>query len=225
MNFGGRPASHVCYDRAVAGPLEDLFHQLGDFFFKASSDIHLSVDLTDDEAARGTARTVHIARRIHCDACDGRGTHEPVSACPDCKGTGGTMQTQGFFTFKTACARCKSRGRIIEKPCTTCDGAGMKSERVPVTVEIPAGAQHEQTVKVPGAGNRLADKTGDLLVYLLVGGQPDSRAAAFDGIPVEPDIPEARIHNAKRSLPVRQIAFIAIVLAMLTALAIAARAS
>ena len=225
MNFGGRPASHVCYDRAVTAKVEDVFEQLGDLFeqfFSFSPDIHHTVELTDDEAARGTSRTLNIARRIHCDACDGRGSRDPSDAlaCPDCNGSGGSTHAQGFFMVQSTCKRCHGRRRIIASPCATCDGAGTKTEHSTMTVDIPAGVQHEQTIKLTGAGNRFADKTGDLQLYLLVGGRPDSRQSAlaqFDT--VEPEIPQARIHNANRPLPIIPIVMLGLLLLLLAAVA------
>ena len=215
----------------MTAKVEDVFEQLGDLFeqfFSFSPDIHRTVELTDDEAARGTSLSLNIARRVHCDACDGRGSRDPSDAlaCPECDGSGGSTHAQGFFMVQSTCKRCHGRRRIIANPCATCDGAGTKTEHSTMTVDIPAGVQHEQTIKITGAGNRFADKTGDLQVYLLVGGRPDSRGsaleqAAFD--PIEPEIPEARIHNAKRPVPTIPLATVACLLVIALALMYAAR--
>lgn len=208
--------------------VENIFEQFTELFsafFNQTAHISLTLELSDDEAARGGPRTLEIKRRVRCDACDGRGSPDanPVSACTACHGKGGTTTTQGFFTVQAACAACGSTGRKIENPCTACKGHGVTWAPASLTVNIPAGVQHEQTIEIEGAGHPTAEGVGNLYIYLLVGGRPDSRAAAFDNIAVEPDIPQARIHNAKRPLPLRQIAFIAIVLVILVAITAATR--
>lgn len=216
---------------AVAAPQHDddfvpLLNDLFGQFFGGLPDLAVTIEISDAEAAAGVTRTVPISRTRICDRCDGRGSTDAsaVTPCTACGGRGGTSSKQGFFLIQHVCQTCNGAGRVVRDPCTGCRGTGRLTEQDTVTIDIPAGAQHEQTIRIAGAGNRKPDGTaGDVLAYLLVGGRPDSRYAAFAGPPPEAEIPQARIHNAKRPVPVAMVLTLASVIAILVALAVASR--
>ena len=209
--------------------VDSIFEAFGELFadfFQHSPHLGLTVEITDEEAARGVTRAMPIKRRVPCDKCDGRGTADAAAAvemCTACAGKGGHQQARGQFFVQHVCERCRGRGRLVRDPCTHCDASGAAVEDGTITIVVPAGSQHEQTITVTGAGSRLPDgTTGDVYVHLLVGGRPDTRFAGFEAA-AEPELPPARVHDAKRPLPIVPIATIACVVAILVALAYAAR--
>jgi molecular chaperone DnaJ len=76
----------------------------------------------------------------------------------------------GQFIQTGVCQRCSGTGQIIEKPCPECRGAGRRPAERTVTVQIPAGIDQGQRVRVSGkggAGERGA-RAGDLYVRIRV---------------------------------------------------------
>ena len=64
----------------------------------------------------------------------------------------------------------------IAHPCLTCDGVGTVTKPHTLSVVVPAGVTHSQTLRLPEAGSPTKDgKTGHVYVHLLVGGRPDPR--------------------------------------------------
>lgn len=206
--------------------IEDAFAQLGDLFgqFFGGTSHHLGVtlELTDAEAADGCVKDVEIQRRSPCGACDGRGTASPASTstpCAKCGGKGRAQHQQGFFLVQTTCAACKGIGAIIEDPCTTCSGTRTTTTPAKVTVHVPPAVEHGQTLRLTAEGSKRADGTaGDLDVYLLVGGRPDPRAAAFEQA-VSPTLPEARVRTPAPRVSWQLLALIGVALLIVLMLA------
>ena len=72
------------------------------------------------------------------------------------------------------CDRCRGTGKIIEKPCRTCDGKGRVRRRKTIEVTVPAGISDEQILNVSGKGNAGSNggPNGDLHVYVSVRPHP-----------------------------------------------------
>ena len=75
------------------------------------------------------------------------------------------------------CDRCGGDGRIPETPCELCGGAGRVSEMRTWEVDIPAGIEDGQRVRIAGAGHAGAagGRQGDLYVEIRI--EPDERFA------------------------------------------------
>ena len=75
------------------------------------------------------------------------------------------------------CPDCGGTGKVIREKCPDCRGTGYISKKVRKTVEIPAGIDNGQSVRVRGYGEpgRNGGPRGDLLVEVLV-----SRSTAFE---------------------------------------------
>jgi molecular chaperone DnaJ len=58
----------------------------------------------------------------------------------------------------------------VPDPCARCDGAGRRLQKRTITVEIPAGVDEGDRLRVPGAGEagRLGAASGDLYVEVHV---------------------------------------------------------
>jgi hypothetical protein len=119
------------------------------------------------------------------------------------------------------CADCKGTGRALKNACERCQGVGTTVTPATVTIQVPAGSQHETSLVFEGKGSTLRDGTkGNLTVTLLVGGRPDSRLAAFGvgpdmASPFAHPLPEARLHNAKpRSITKLALPLLALLLGL-----------
>ena len=139
-------------------------------------DLAIQVELTLEEAAFGVEKELTFTAQGVCLECEGVGTTDPssVKACPDCGGRGQVRTIRrtmlGQFIQAGVCPRCSGTGETIDKPCTECKGGGRHLAERKVTVQIPAGIDQGQRIRVTGkggAGERGA-RAGDLYVQIRV---------------------------------------------------------
>jgi molecular chaperone DnaJ len=151
------------------------FGDIFDAFFGASSeaeaaarpgaDIHARITLTFEEAALGCEKEISVNRIERCSNCHGSRS-EPgstTSRCSDCDGRGRVQRIQqslfGRFTNIITCPRCGGEGRIIEQPCSQCRGSGKERKRHVINVNIPAGIDNGNTIRLTGEGD-VGDRGG-----------------------------------------------------------------
>ena len=165
---GGDPFGGVFGGRARTGP-------------ERGRDVAVQVSLTLAEVLSGAAREVEFDVTALCSRCNGNGAEPgtPIETCPRCEGTGQlqsmTRTVFGQVVRTQACDRCGGDGRIPKTPCEQCRGAGVESERRSLDVDVPAGIDDGQRVRLTGrghAGSR-GGPPGDLYVLVLV--EPDPR--------------------------------------------------
>jgi len=136
------------------------------------ADLRYDLEITFEEAARGTETTIQIPRQEICDACRGSGAAPGSSptTCPTCRGLGQVRRQQGFFTLATTCPQCRGNGQIITKPCAACHGAGRLQRERKITVKIPPGIATGQQLRLQGEGEAGAagGPAGHLYVVIQV---------------------------------------------------------
>ena len=139
-------------------------------------DVLVDVELTLEEAAFGLEKEVTFRAHGVCSECEGEGTTDPssVESCPDCGGSGQVRTVRrtmlGQMVQTAVCLRCQGRGEVIGSPCEECQGKGRKPVDRRVSVQIPAGIDSGQRIRVSGrggAGERGAP-AGDLYVRVRV---------------------------------------------------------
>jgi molecular chaperone DnaJ len=118
------------------------------------SDLRYDLEISFDEAAKGTETTIQIPRQETCETCSGSGAAPGTSAsvCSMCRGQGQVRRQQGFFTVAATCPQCRGAGRVIAKPCQSCQGAGRVSRERKITVKIPPGIATGQQLRLQGEG-------------------------------------------------------------------------
>ncbi len=81
----------------------------------------------------------------------------------------------GVIQTMATCQACGGEGKKYDKPCSVCDGRGVKRERRKMSVRIPAGITDGATIRVAGEGEagERGVAAGDLYVHVRV--KPDSR--------------------------------------------------
>jgi molecular chaperone DnaJ len=136
------------------------------------SDLRYNLEITLEEAARGTTTKLRIPTTETCDVCDGSGTekgHDPET-CPTCKGAGVVRMSQGFFSVQQTCPQCRGTGKIIKHPCKACHGAGVKKTAKTLEVKIPAGVDTDDRVRLSGEGETGTNggPPGDLYVVVQI---------------------------------------------------------
>jgi len=134
-------------------------------------DAEAEVEISLEEAFKGTAREISLTVLESCAACGGTGAGADGSQlCPECRGQG-----IGGPLGLGVCRRCGGQGRIITKPCAGCRGRGQTERQRRLEVKIPTGVRTGSRVRVAGqggAGGR-GQTSGDL--YLNIRVRPDQR--------------------------------------------------
>jgi molecular chaperone DnaJ len=118
------------------------------------ADLRYDLEIAFEEAARGVETTIQIPRQETCATCTGSGAapgSSPV-VCPQCRGQGQVRFQQGFFAVARACPHCRGVGRIVNKPCTDCHGAGRMSRERKITVKVPSGIATGQQLRLQNEG-------------------------------------------------------------------------
>jgi molecular chaperone DnaJ len=78
--------------------------------------------------------------------------------------------SQGFFTMERTCGRCQGSGTIIKTPCRQCGGRGAVRKDRTLSINIPAGIEDGQRIRLAGEGEpgpRNGPK-GDLYIFVSV---------------------------------------------------------
>lgn len=160
---------------------EEIFGDLGfDIFGGRSSrssgarrrgrDLQISVSITLEEAATGTQKSVTVPRYEACSACSGTGAKPGTRkiTCPQCKGSGRTVVSSGFFQLAQTCSRCGGQGSVIQSPCPDCRGDGRMRVARKIKVKIPAGVDTGSHLRIRGEGEVGTSGQGDLYVIIEI---------------------------------------------------------
>jgi molecular chaperone DnaJ len=190
------PEKRALYDRfGHAGPQQggaggfrdvgDVFSAFSDIFGDlfggvrgpaAGADIETSIELTLKEASTGVTREVRYRRQAGCEECRGSGAAPGTQpeTCPQCRGRGQVVHSQGFLMITTACARCRGEGKVIRKVCPSCEGSGMVLVEDRLSVSIPAGVEDGATLRIGGRGqvSPRGGRPGNLYVGIHVTADP-----------------------------------------------------
>ena len=134
------------------------------------TDLQVRLKLDLEEIGRGASKKLKIKKLIRCEKCGGTGAKSGTSmaTCPQCQGRGEVAYRQGFFSISRTCGRCYGEGKIIEHPCSACDGEGRVRGETTLDVEIPAGVAEGQYLTIRNAGNVgiRGGPNGDVLVII-----------------------------------------------------------
>ena len=135
-------------------------------------DLRYDIQITLEEAVKGTTKDIQINTLAHCDSCDGTGAEKgsKVETCPSCHGSGRVRRQQGFFVTEAVCPTCHGSGKKIEKPCKSCHGEGRVHKKKNLSVKIPAGVDTGNQLRLSGEGaaGENGAPAGDLYVVIHV---------------------------------------------------------
>ena len=134
------------------------------------ADLRYNLEITLEEAARGTETRIRIPTMAECETCHGSGAKkgsEP-KICPTCGGHGQVRMQQGFFSIQQTCPKCHGSGRYVADPCATCHGAGRVKQHKTLSVKIPAGIDEGDRIRLSGEGEPGVNggPPGDLYVQI-----------------------------------------------------------
>jgi molecular chaperone DnaJ len=141
-------------------------------------DLETAVELTLEEVASGTEKTIEFTRQDTCSECGGSGMAKgkQPSRCNTCGGSGQVQRAGlgGFFQMVSTCPQCQGTGQVITDPCRSCRGQGVVPKKRSLTVKIPAGVHEGQGIRVAGEGEpgRGGGPRGDLYCYVRIKAHP-----------------------------------------------------
>ncbi len=130
-------------------------------------DIEIETTLEFSEAIFGCEKEIEIHYKEPCSSCRGTGAKNgEFLTCDYCKGHGQIMMRQGFMTYTQECPKCDGKGKIPKAICSVCDGLGGITKSETITVNIPAGVNVGNRLRVPAKGNIAnSGHRGDLYIH------------------------------------------------------------
>ncbi|MDG2071842.1 MAG: molecular chaperone DnaJ [Pseudomonadales bacterium] len=140
------------------------------------SDLKYVLDMSLEDAVRGSNPRIKIPTQVECMECLGSGAKKgsaPID-CVQCGGVGQVTTRQGFFSMQSTCPRCRGRGKVISDPCRKCQGQGRAQEEKTLAVKVPPGVDTGDRIKLSDQGEAGANggPAGDLYVEVRVQDHP-----------------------------------------------------
>lgn len=138
------------------------------------------IRITFEEAVFGCEKEVSINYDEECPSCNATGAKAGTfpEKCEKCGGSGQVVQTQqsffGMVRQVVTCPDCKGTGKIIKEKCPDCKGVGYKNKKKKISVNVPAGIDSGQSIRIAGMGEpgQNGGSRGDLLVEVIVARHP-----------------------------------------------------
>ena len=134
------------------------------------ADLRFNLEISLEQAARGTETKIRIPTMETCETCKGSGakpgTHPKT--CDTCHGSGTVRLSQGFFSIQQTCPTCHGTGKMVTDPCAACRGAGRIKKHKTLAVKIPAGVDEGDRIRLSGEGEAGVNggPPGDLYVVM-----------------------------------------------------------
>lgn len=152
------------------------------------ANVRINVRISFMDAVSGVKKKFELNLKDECPHCHGTGAKPGTQpeTCPKCGGQGQVVFTQqslfGMVRNVQACPDCSGTGKIIREKCPDCGGQGFVRNKKTIEVDIPAGIDNGQSVRIRGKGEpgRNGGTRGDLLVTVSVDRHPIFRRQDYD---------------------------------------------
>lgn len=182
-SMGGRPGAGFGGNASFSDIFGDVF---GDIFGAAAgrggqrvyrgADLRYNLELSLEDAVRGTTVKIRVPTFSTCKTCNGSGAKKGTqpTTCTTCGGHGQVRMQQGFFSVQQTCPRCNGTGTIITDPCDDCHGQGKVKEQKTLSVKVPAGVDSGDRIRLANEGEagENGGPPGDLYVQIQVKEHP-----------------------------------------------------
>lgn len=140
------------------------------------SDLRYTLDISLEDAVRGTTVEIRVPSLTACGTCNGSGAKKGSSptTCGSCGGIGQVRMQQGLFQVQQTCPTCRGRGTMISDPCGACRGQGRVEKTKTLSVKVPPGVDTGDRIRLSGEGEAGPDggPSGDLFVQMSVKSHP-----------------------------------------------------
>lgn len=184
---------HAAFDQAGGGgfdfsgmDMSDIFGDLFGSFFggggrsnngpQAGANVRVGLRISFEEAVFGCEKEIEFTYKEDCPTCHTTGAKPGTSpeTCTKCGGKGKVVySTQSLFGMMQnvqTCPECQGTGKVVREKCPECHGLGYNVKKIKKTVEIPAGIDNGQRVRIRGFGEpgKNGGPRGDVLVEVVV---------------------------------------------------------
>ncbi|WP_047981450.1 molecular chaperone DnaJ [Ornithinibacillus contaminans] len=140
------------------------------------ADLQYTLILYFEEAIFGKETDITIPKDEECGTCHGSGAKPGTKpeTCSHCHGSGQLNTEQntpfGRVVNRRACHYCNGTGKLIKEKCATCNGKGSVKKNKKIHINIPAGIDDGQQIRVSGKGEpgKNGGPAGDLYVVIQV---------------------------------------------------------
>ncbi len=161
--FGGFGGFQGAEDIDLNDIFGDLFGGFGGFGSSSSKknrptkgeDLLVRLELSFMEAVFGTKKDIDLTVNEECPECKGAGGHNPKT-CKTCNGRGKVVTQArtifGVMQTESTCPDCEGVGKTFESICSKCHGKKHVRKNKTLTVEIPAGVQTGERIRISGKG-------------------------------------------------------------------------
>jgi len=125
---------------------------------RRGADLKYRLELTFEEAVFGIEKEIEITRDEVCETCNGSGAEPGTSPvhCSTCGGRGEVRQARqtllGSMVQVITCPACNGQGEVVESACQTCNGRGLERRTRKKIVNIPAGVDNGNQIRLAGEG-------------------------------------------------------------------------
>jgi molecular chaperone DnaJ len=159
-----------------SGGFGDIFGGGGARGPASGGDVAVAAEITLADVLTGAAREIEFEAIVPCEHCNGNGAEPgtPIVTCETCGGAGQVRQVSqtafGQMMRTGTCPTCGGAGKSAETPCEVCDGEGRRIEPKSWEVDIPAGIEAGQRIRIGGAGHagEPGGRNGDLYVQVSI---------------------------------------------------------
>lgn len=171
----------------ATGGFSDIFDTVfGDIFGTAGrgggnrafrgADLRYDLELSLEEAVRGTEVKIRIPTLVACGDCDSTGSRSKAApeTCATCNGIGQVRMQQGFFSVQQTCPACRGKGKSVRDPCGGCQGTGKARGHKTIAVKVPGGVDNGDRIRLGAEGEpgQNGGPPGDLYVNVVVREHP-----------------------------------------------------
>ena len=140
------------------------------------ADVRMRMRIDFMDAVKGRIVDMPYSYQGKCSACGGKGAMNAsdIQRCNNCGGTGVVTSQQrtilGAFTSRTTCPACGGSGQRIMNPCSRCRGSGTQKITETLKINVPAGVDEGDAVRVPNRGQsgENGGPNGDLYIQFTI---------------------------------------------------------
>ncbi len=173
---GGHPGGPGGFGDIFNDIFADIFGGGGQRREQRGADLRYNLELSLEDAVKGTNVTIQVPTWVSCNSCHGTGANKgsKPATCRSCDGHGQVRIQQGFFTLQQTCPTCRGSGKTITDPCRPCHGQGRVRDEKKLQVKIPPGVDTGDRIRLGGEGEAAPQGgvAGDLYVEVHIQEHP-----------------------------------------------------
>lgn len=171
FDFGGINFGDFDLDFDFINPFARKKRRTNQEVYKGQS-LRINIQCTLEELFNGADKKIRYKKLVPCKDCHGSGIGKDGKeiTCPVCGGTGYIYRSNRGWQEMSTCHKCNGSGKIIDKPCSTCDGNGLVEEIAEITIQVPKGMTSDSELVYKGYGSapyKNKGEYGDLYVKII----------------------------------------------------------